>query len=109
MHRISNAKLYHLTEDTEWWLYDSCDGPTCGADRGTTAATTTLAANKTTDAVSAACEKAQKELEAEENTLAKMGLMAACEAACANDPEATCGILVNGVSMILVAILAMLK
>ena len=33
MHRISNAKLNDLEEDTEWWLYESCDGPTCGPNR----------------------------------------------------------------------------
>ena len=33
MHRISNAKLYDMEEGAEWWLYESCDGPTCGPDR----------------------------------------------------------------------------
>merc|ERR1719394_127424 len=40
MHRISNAKLNDLEEDTKWWLFDSCDGPTCGPDRGVTVAAT---------------------------------------------------------------------
>ena len=119
MHRISNAKLNDLEEGTEWWLYDSCDGPTCGQDRmgdRTTVATTTTtqAANATTiaavnPAVSAACDEAQKALSAEENSLAKIPLQLACEQACANDPEATCGFLVNGLSMLLIAVLAMLK
>ena len=33
MHRISNAKLYDMEEGAEWWLYESCDGPTCGPNR----------------------------------------------------------------------------
>jgi len=33
MHRISNAKLFDMEEGAEWWLYESCDGPTCGPDR----------------------------------------------------------------------------
>ena len=33
MHRISNAKLYEMEEGAEWWLYESCDGPTCGPNR----------------------------------------------------------------------------
>ena len=85
MHRISNAKLNDLEEDTEWWLYESCDGPTCGPDRGTT---TTVAT--TTDA-SAACDEAQKALSAEENSLAKIPLQLACETACAGEAGATCG------------------
>ena len=107
MHRISNAKLNKVEkEKPEWWLYDSCDGPTCGPDRGTTTTTTTTT---TTPAVSDECKEAQKVLEAEENSLAKMTLVEGCKAACVNDPQAKCGFLVNGVSMILVAILAMLK
>jgi len=114
MHRISNAKLNDLEEGTEWWLYDSCDGPTCGPDRGTTVATTTAAAGNTTETtaapdVSVACDEAQKALSAEENSLAKIPLQLACESACANDPEARCGFLVNGLSMLLIAVLAMLK
>ena len=165
MHRISNAKLNGLEEGTEWWLYDSCDGPTCGQDR-TTVATTTTVATITTAAngsgSSAACDEAQKALSAEENSLAKIPLQlacesacagdagatcdtvsacdeaqkallaeensvakiqlqlecktacagdagATCESACANDPEARCGFLVNGLSMLLIAVLAMLK
>ena len=113
MHRISNAKLNGLEEGTEWWLYDSCDGPTCGPDRGTTVATTTAAAGNTTSTaapdVSNACLEAQKALSAEENSLAKIPLQLTCETACANDPGATCGFLVNGLSMLLIAVLAMLK
>ena len=55
------------------------------------------------------CLEAQKELSAEENPLNKIPLQFACEKACANDPEATCGFLVNGLSMLLIAVLAMLK
>ena len=145
MHRISNAKLNGLEEGTEWWLYESCDGPTCGPDRGTTTtvATTTDAsaacdeaqkalsaeenslakitlqlacesacaddAGATCDTMSTACDDAQKALLAEENSLAKIPLQFACEKACANDPEATCDFLVNGLSMLLIAVLAMLK
>jgi len=157
MHRISNAKLNDLEEGTEWWLYDSCDGPTCGqdrmGDRTTVATTTTAATNSTVDVseacdeaqkalaaeknelakiplqlaceqacvndagatcketvtVSAACDEAQKALSAEEHSLAKIPLKLACEQACVDDPEATCGFLVNGLSMLLIAVLAMLK
>ena len=116
MHRISNAKLNNFEEEEpEWWLYESCDGPTCGqdrmGDRTTVATTTTLAANSTTVAsdVSAACNEAQKALSAEENSLAKIPLQLACETACAGDAGATCGFLVNGLSMLLIAVLAMLK
>merc|ERR1711885_41280 len=60
-------------------------------------------------AVSAECTTAQANLEAEENFLIKAGLIIECEAACAEFPNETCGFLVNGVSMILFAMLAMLK
>ena len=59
--------------------------------------------------VSDECAEAQKEYEAEENSIAKAVLKTACIAACSEDPDATCGFLVNGVSMILFAVLAMLK
>ena len=93
MHRISNAKLNDLEEGTEWWLYDSCDGPTCGPDRGTTTTVATTTANTTAAVapdVSAACYEAQKALSAEENSLAKIPLQLACETACAGDARATC-------------------
>ena len=116
MHRISNAKISGLTDDAEWWLYESCDGPTCGPDRGVTTTTTTTTTVATTTANSTAtvdksaeCIEAENALAKEENALAKMPLKLACEAACANDEGATCGFLVNGVSMILFALLAMLK
>merc|ERR1712147_28221 len=55
------------------------------------------------------CIDAQKDLEAEENFIQKGLLRATCEAACAEFPNETCGFVVNGVSMILFAMLAMLK
>lgn len=127
MHRISNAKIHAAGENAEWedWKnYESCDGPACAGNvvettaAPTTAAPTTVAeevvevveatvANVTV--VSDECADAQKKLEAEENALAKIPLKAACELACSEDSDATCGFLVNGVSMILFAVLAMLK
>ena len=61
-----------VEEEPKWWLYESCDEPTCGPDRGTitTVATTTAAAGNTTVVeISSACEEAQKALSAEENSL----------------------------------------
>merc|ERR1711917_173904 len=100
MHRISNAKIAGLTDDA-WLDYESCDGPACAV--GTTANSTATVEK------SAECIEAENALAKEENALAKMPLKLACQTACANDEGATCGFLVNGVSMILFALLAMLK
>ena len=58
---------------------------------------------------SAECIEAENALANEDNALAKKPLKLACEAACTGEDGATCGFLVNGVSMILFALLAMLK
>merc|ERR1711914_33607 len=111
MHRISNAKIAGLTDDA-WLDYESCDGPACAVATTTTttvAATTTTANSTATVEKSAECIEAENALAKEENALAKMPLELACRTACANDEGATCGFLVNGVSMILFALLAMLK
>ena len=113
MHRISNAKIAGLTDDA-WQDYESCDGPACAVATTTTttttvAATTTTANSTATVEKSAECIEAENALAKEENALAKMPLELACRTACANDEGATCGFLVNGVSMILFALLAMLK
>ena len=89
MHRISNAKLNNFEEEEpEWWFYESCDGPTCGQDR---MGDRTTAATNSTVVVSEYCDEAQKALPAEENSLAKIPLIAKCEVACANNAGATCG------------------
>merc|ERR1711914_50280 len=103
MHRISNAKIAGLTDDA-WLDYESCDGPACAVATTTTTANSTATVEK-----SAECIEAENALAKEENALAKMPLELACRTACANDEGATCGFLVNGVSMILFALLAMLK
>ena len=115
MHRISNAKISALS-GTEWQNYESCDGPACvqttttGATTTTTEAVSTTTANSTaTVDKSAECIEAENALAKEESALAKLPLKLACEAACEGEVGATCGFLVNGVSMILFALLAMLK
>merc|ERR1711911_484765 len=114
MHRISNAKISGLTDD-EWKNYESCDGPAC-VQPTTTVATTTTTTEATTTANSTAtadksaeCIEAETALAKEENGLAKLPLQIACQAACEGEDGATCGFLVNGISMILFALLAMLK
>ena len=112
MHRISNAKISGLTDD-EWKNFESCDGPAC-VQPTTTAATTTTEATTTANSTatadkSAECIEAETALAKEENGLAKLPLQIACQAACEGEVGATCGFLVNGVSMILFALLAMLK
>merc|ERR1712137_461573 len=107
MHRISNAKISGLTDD-EWKNYESCDGPAC-VQPTTTAATTTTTEATTTADKSAECIEAETALAKEENGLAKLPLQIACQAACEGEVGATCGFLVNGISMILFALLAMLK
>lgn len=59
--------------------------------------------------VSDECTDAQKSLEAEENFIQKGVLKLECDAACSEFPNETCGFLVSSVSMILFAVLAMLK
>ena len=114
MHRISNAKIAGLTDDA-WKDYVSCDGPACAVATTTTTTTTTVAATTTTAnstvtvEKSAECIEAENAVAKEENAIAKMPLTIACEAACVNDEGATCGFLVNGISMILFALMAMLK
>merc|ERR1712112_717684 len=105
MHRISNAKIAGLTDDA-WKDYVSCDGPACA---GATTTTTTTATSTVTVEKSAECIEAENAVAKEENALAKGALTMACRAACANDEGATCGFLVNGISMILFALMAMLK
>ena len=113
MHRISNAKISGLTDD-EWKNYESCDGPACVQPTTTAATTTTTEATTTANSTatadkSDACIEAETALAKEENGLAKLPLQIACQAACVDEVGATCGFLVNGISMILFALLAMLK
>ena len=61
-----------------------------------------------------ACDEAQKALSAEENSLAKIPLQLECETACAGDAGVTCdpsesAFACDGLSMLLIAVLAMLK
>merc|ERR1712212_1011460 len=56
-----------------------------------------------------ACTNAQNELNASENGLESFGLKIACDEACADIEDETCGFLVNGVSFALVALLAFLR
>merc|ERR1712212_1211236 len=56
-----------------------------------------------------ACTNAQNELNASENGLESFGLKIACDTACADIEDETCGFLVNGVSFALVALLAFLR
>merc|ERR1712226_1161904 len=99
MHRISNAKISGLTDD-EWKNYESCDGPACvqPTTTATTEATTTANSTATADK-SAECIEAETALAKEENGLAKLPLQIACQAACEGEVGATCGFLLNGISM----------
>merc|ERR1711970_240433 len=56
-----------------------------------------------------ACTNAQNELNASENGLETFGLQIACDEACRDFEDETCGFLVNGVSFALVALLAFLR
>merc|ERR1711970_292394 len=56
-----------------------------------------------------ACTNAQNELNASENGLESFGLKIACDDACRDIENETCGFLVNGVSFALVALLAFLR
>merc|ERR1719308_246183 len=61
------------------------------------------------DAALAGCKEAQKTLAATTNSLEKVAATAACELACTAVENETCGFLVNGLSLILVSILAVFK
>merc|ERR1711970_1165247 len=56
-----------------------------------------------------ACTNAQNELNASNNGFESLGLKIACDEACADIEDETCGFLVNGVSFALVALLAFLR
>merc|ERR1711970_1142185 len=56
-----------------------------------------------------ACTNAQNELNASENGLGTFGLQIACDEACRDFEDETCGFLVNGVPFALVALLAFLR
>ena len=108
----------------DWKTFDSCDGPLCASDDSesdvsdevsdvadvvstTTVTTTTTTSGNAT--VSVECTDAQAELEASTNAVEKMGLELACEAACAEFEDETCGFLVNTLSLTLFALLAAFK
>merc|ERR1712064_157627 len=55
------------------------------------------------------CDEAKGALEAAANETEKTALKTACDLACADVEEARCGFLVNGVSFVLFAILAVFK
>merc|ERR1719312_2228571 len=70
---------------------------------------TTAATVAVDDAALAGCKEAQKTLAATTNSLEKVAATAACELACTAVENETCGFLVNGLSLILVSILAVFK
>ena len=59
--------------------------------------------------VSQECLDAQAALDATENSIDRLAKIGECELACANDEGETCGFLVNGLSFVLLAILAIFK
>ena len=63
---------------------------------------------ETTDSVTA-CDEARGAFEAAANESEKTALKTACDLACAGGEEQTCGFLVNGLSFVLFAILAVFK
>merc|ERR1719328_220568 len=70
----------------------------------------TTAASTVEDTVALeACKTAQESLAATTNSLEKVAQTAACELACADIENESCGFLVNGLSFVLFAILAVFK
>ena len=107
------------TEKTE--MKTACDlacadveGQTCGVTtvssvETTASVTVTESTAAVDDAALAACKDAQKTLAATTNSLEKVALTAACELACTDVENETCGFLVNGLSFVLFVILAVFK
>ena len=56
-----------------------------------------------------ACKQAQEDLEATTNSLEKVAMQGACEIACADVEGEACGFMVNGLSFVLFAIMAIFK
>merc|ERR1719399_2462112 len=89
---------------------------TTGAAAAAAAETTAAVAAETTAASTVedtvaleACKTAQETLAATTNSLEKVAQTAACELACADIENESCGFLVNGLSFVLFAILAVFK
>merc|ERR1711917_166798 len=89
--------LTQATHSNVYGLKLSCEVACAGVDGAT-------CADKSDE-----CIIAENALANEQDALAKMPLKLACEGACAGVVGAACGFLVNGVSMILFALLAMFK
>merc|ERR1712131_95821 len=80
------------------------------AETTAAAAVETTAASTVEDTVALeACKTAQETLASTTNSLEKVAQTAACELACADIENESCGFLVNGLSFVLFAILAVFK
>ena len=65
--------------------------------------------SNSTVTVSQQCLEAQAALDATENSIDRLAKLTECEVACADDEGEECGFLVNGLSFVLLAILAIFK
>ena len=101
-----------------WETFESCEGEKCIKEGAVENVIEEVVIEGVVDAgngtqgnvtLSEECQKAIDELENESSDVLKLALKVACEDACKDDETAECGYLVNGMSMILFALLAALK
>ena len=125
MHGIDADLIYSYLGDSfytdplpskldNWKTFESCEGEKCiteGVVEEVVIEEVVDAGNGTQGNVtlSEECQKAIDELKNESNEVLKIGLKLNCQSECEGEATAECGYLVNGMSMILFALLAALK
>ena len=130
MHGIDKAKIQsYMSQSAKskldgWQSFDSCEGEKCGtggaaeevvveevaengADVDVTEVVVADQGNGTT--FTEECQTAMDNVANESNAIKKLPLIIECESECKGEEGAVCGFLVNGLSMILFALLAALK
>ena len=130
MHGIDKAKIQSYFSQSGksqldgWQSFDSCVGEKCGtggaaeevvveevaengADIDVTEEVVADQGNGTT--FTEECQTAMDNVANESNAIKKLPLIIECDSECKGEDGAVCGFLVNGLSMILFALLAALK
>ena len=127
MHGIDKAKIQsYMSQSAKskldgWQSFDSCEGEKCGTggaaeevvvEEGVVEEVAENGADiDVTDGTtfSEECQTAMDNVANESSAIKKLSLIIDCDSECKGEEGAVCGFLVNGLSMILFALLAALK
>ena len=122
MHGIDKAKIQsYMSQSAKskldgWQSFDSCVGEKCGTGGAVEEVVAEEVAENGADidvtdgtTFSEECQTAMDNVANESNAIKKLPLILECDSECKGEDGAVCGFLVNGLSMILFALLAALK